>query len=473
MSNFLGSILDSNLGRSVIQQVLPKATELKRYDPALPTYFSGRLLIGSGVNSDVLKTVMRNLQDSAAQVFYPSAAPYSQTMIEAATHTALYIEAADVTSESCEKFDALIFDATELQDTESLIELYQFFNPIMRRLHKSGRILLLGRPPAKAKTAEHAACQRALDGFIRSLAKEVGKKGITAQLMYIEEGAEAYLDAPFRFVLSAKSAYVNAQTFTVCIPQSDVIAYPNWHQPLVGKVALVTGAARGIGASIARTLARDGAKVLGLDIAAAQTDLDNLMEEIGGQALIADISHSDAPERIAEALKALGGGDIIVHNAGVTRDKTLANMPEHWWTTAISINLTAEERITSALLKEAAINPQGRIICVSSMVGISGQFGQTNYAASKAGVIGYVHYMAEQLSEQQITINAVAPGFIETVMTEAIPVVTREIGRRLNSLGQGGKPIDVAELIAFFANPAANGVTGNVVRVCGQALVGA
>lgn len=169
----------------------------------------------------------------------------------------------------------------------------------------------------------------------------------------------------------------------------------------------------------------------------------------------------------------MGGGDIIVHNAGVTRDKTLANMPEHWWKMTIDINLSSNERINEALFKDGTINKGGRIICVSSMNGIGGQAGQTNYAASKAGVIGYVQFMADDLMKKDITINAVAPGFIETAMTDAIPPVTREIGRRLNSLSQGGHPVDVAEAIAFFANPASNGVSGNIVRVCGQSIIGA
>ena len=196
------------------------------------------------------------------------------------------------------------------------------------------------------------------------------------------------------------------------------------------------------------------------------------MQEIDGEVLVGDISKS-APTDIAEKLKAMGGADIIVHNAGVTRDKTLANMPEHWWDMTLDINLSAEERINEALFKTNTLKKGGSIICVSSMNGIAGQMGQTNYAASKAGVIGYVQYMSEQLKKKNITINAVAPGFIETAMTDAIPFMTREVGRRLNSLSQGGKPVDVAETIAFFANPASTGVTGNIVRVCGQSLVGA
>lgn len=473
MSNFVGSILDSSLGRTFMEQVLPKATKLERYNPSRLSYFDGRILIGSSVNGALLEQIMHNLAASQANVFYPASAAFAGDVIKAGEKAQVKTMGVEITPEMYEKFDAVVFDATGFNRSEDLNQLYTFFHPVMRKIKSSGRVIVLGRPPQQAKTASQAAAQRALEGFVRSLAKEVGKKGITAQTMLVAEGAEAYLDAPFRFVLSAKSAYVDAQVFSVVKPQAKALDYPDWHKPLAGKVALVTGAARGIGEAIARTLARDGAKVLGLDIAPAQSDLEKVMADIGGESLVADISAADAPQLVSAKLKELGGGDIIVHNAGVTRDKTLANMPEHWWQMAIDINLSAAERINDQLLADQSINQHGSIICVSSMVGISGQVGQTNYAASKAGVIGYVQYMANQLAAQNITINAVAPGFIETVMTDAIPVVTREIGRRLNSLGQGGKPIDVAELIAFFANPAANGVSGNVVRICGQSLVGA
>ena len=139
----------------------------------------------------------------------------------------------------------------------------------------------------------------------------------------------------------------------------------------------------------------------------------------------------------------------------------------------LEINLTAEERINEALLERKLVRPNGRIVCVSSISGIAGNGGQSNYATSKAGVIGMVESMAPVVAKQKLTINAVAPGFIETQMTAKIPLAMREAGRRMNSLSQGGLPIDVAETIAWYASPASAGVNGNVVRVCGQSLLGA
>jgi len=243
---------------------------------------------------------------------------------------------------------------------------------------------------------------------------------------------------------------------------------------LEGKIALVTGASRGIGEAIARTLARDGAHVVGLDIPPLADDLKALTGEIGGSEIVVDITADDAPALIAAKLEAEHGGvDIVVHNAGVTRDKTLGGMDEERWSLLMEINLSSEERIDDALLDGGKLNANGRIVCVSSMSGIAGNSGQTNYAASKAGVIGMVEALAPELAAKGQTINAVAPGFIETQMTAAMPIGPREAGRRMSSLSQGGLPVDVAETIAWFASPASTGVNGNTVRVCGQNLLGA
>ncbi|MFE1639943.1 3-oxoacyl-ACP reductase, partial [Acinetobacter baumannii] len=355
-----------------------------------------------------------------------------------------------------------------IQNSEQLNELYKFFNPIARQVATSGRVIVIGTTPETAKTVKQAIAQRALEGFIKSVGKEF-KKGITAQVVYVDEGAAANLESTLRFLLSPRSAYVSGQVIRVS--KADVVDV-DWAKPLAGKTALVTGASRGIGEAIAHVLARDGAHVICLDVPQQQADLDRVAADIGGSTLAIDITAADAGEKIKAAAAKQGGLDIIVHNAGITRDKTLANMKPELWDLVININLSAAERVNDYLLENDGLNANGRIVCVSSISGIAGNLGQTNYAASKAGVIGLVKFTAPIL-KNGITINAVAPGFIETQMTAAIPFAIREAGRRMNSMQQGGLPVDVAETIAWFASTASTGVNGNVVRVCGQSLLGA
>ncbi len=233
---------------------------------------------------------------------------------------------------------------------------------------------------------------------------------------------------------------------------------------LDGKVAVVTGASRGIGRSIAQTLARDGAHVVCLDIPDQGEPLVEVANEVDGSALQLDITDDDAPERLAEHLRERhGGADVIVHNAGVTRDRTLGRMSEDEWDMVIAINLTAQERINDALIDGDVLRPGGRIVSVSSVGGIAGNRGQANYATSKAGVIGLVEALAPELAKREATINAVAPGLIETEMTEGIG------GNLLEHVParRAGTPEEVAECVRFLASDGATYVTGVCLTVDG------
>jgi 3-oxoacyl-[acyl-carrier protein] reductase len=248
----------------------------------------------------------------------------------------------------------------------------------------------------------------------------------------------------------------------------------DWNRPLKDRIAVVTGAARGIGAAIAETLARDGAHVVVLDVPAQGAPLAEVANSIGGTAFQIDITAEDAPARLATYLKDRhGGADVFVHNAGITRDRSLVNMTADQWTSVLGVNLEAQLRINETLLADNVLRPAARVICISSTSGIAGNRGQTNYAASKAGIIGMVQALAPRLAERAMTINVVAPGFIETAMTKAMPFATREIGRRINSLNQGGLPVDVAETVAWLGQPGTAGINGQVIRVCGQSILGA
>jgi len=467
--------VNSPFGTSVARALgLPRPEVLRRYR-ADQAEFGGMAAIGAGPSPALLDSLVGVLSGIGMTGVAHGSAP--GWLAAAHRHGAMSgrFQARASDPSATGRVQALIFDATGIAQSSELRSLYAFFHDALRSLVKSGRIVVLGRPPVLCASPRAATAQRALEGMTRSLGKEA-RNGITSNLLYVSGGAD--IEAALRFFLSPRSAYVSGQVVYIDGPAA---APASWAKPLAGQRALVTGAARGIGASIAAVLARHGAIVIGLDIDAARDALDQTMLSIedespsGGAhaALVADIAVPDAPAEIAAALVAAGGMDIVVHNAGITRDKTIARMSAEMWDSVLDINLLAQERIDDALIGQHVLRAGGRIVAVSSISGIAGNRGQTNYASSKAGVIGRVQSMAPVLRERGMTINAVAPGFIETQMTARMPFAAREAGRRLNSMGQGGLPVDVAETVAWLASPACANITGNVVRVCGQSLIGA
>jgi 3-oxoacyl-[acyl-carrier protein] reductase len=468
MSDLYHKVSNSPVGRSVVSALnLPAPVILERQTRSNAPFLEGEVLVSAAPGGAAIETICSVLGASTASLFTVE----NKTLIAPAdikSKTKVSPLKADAIDEK-RRFKALVFDATGIKTTEDLKAVYAFFHPVIRNVAKCGRIVIVGTEPSSCATPAMAASQKALEGFIRSIAKEVGKKGTTAQVIYSVPGAESLIESPLRFCLSPRSAYVSGQTLSVS--KAAKTKATDWNTPLSGKVALVTGASRGIGEAIAKTLARDGAHVVCLDVPQAKDALDAVATEIGGSTLALDITSPDAPQIISSHFKKeFDGMDIVVHNAGITRDKTLGRMPEQFWDLLIDINLSSEERINDALFADEIFNKNARIVCVSS-ISIAGNVGQSNYAASKSGVIGYVESLGKQL-KGGITINAVAPGFIETQMTAAIPFMIREAGRRMNSLNQGGQPGDVAEAIAFFASPASQGMNGNVLRVWGQSLIG-
>ena len=467
MSDRYLKFVNTAFGKTAAQSLgLPAPVPLKRWKRADQPFIEGDVLIGAANSSKAVSTVGKVLGASAAKLFHASA---MDTLNDSAK-SGNKAEALPLNADIDRKFSALVFDATGMKDTTDLKAVYDFFHPTIRKLAGNGRVLVIGQDPSTCRQPAKAAAHQALEGFVRSVGKEVGKKGATANLLWIAPGAEQQLESSIRFFLSPRSAYVSGQVTR--ISKGATAHASNPVAPLAGKIALVTGASRGIGASIAETLSRDGATVIGLDIPPALEDLQKVMTPIKGKAMACDITDEKAPKQIADFVKEhFEGIDLVIHNAGITRDKTLGNMPEHFWDMTIAVNLTAEELIDEELMHQELLRENGRIVCISSISGIAGNFGQTNYSTAKCGVIGYVEAMAKQV-KNGVTINAIAPGFIETQMTAAMPITIREAGRRMNSLSQGGLPVDVAEAIAWYCNPASNGVNGNVVRVCGQSLIG-
>ena len=448
-SDLFSQVVNSGPGSFLAKQLgVPQPETLRRHRPGEPP-LAGSLLIGG-----------------AGRVVEP---------LRAALDKDYDLVGNNLGGRWADRFGGLVFDATGITEPEGLRGLYEFFTPLLRNLGHSARVVVVGTTPDAAPSPHERIAQRALEGFTRSLGKEL-RNGSTVALVYLSPDAKPAatgLESTMRFILSGRSAYVDGQVFYV--GEADSTPPADWERPLDGKVAIVTGAARGIGATIAEVFARDGARVVAIDVESAAETLAETASQVGGTALWLDVTAEDAVDKLTEHLREHHGGhaDILVNNAGITRDKLLANMDDARWDAVLAVNLLAPLRLTEGLVGNGSIGEGGRIIGLSSMAGIAGNRGQTNYATTKAGMIGLTQALAPELYDKGITINAVAPGFIETQMTAAIPLATREVGRRMNSLLQGGQPVDVAETIAYFASPASNAVTGNTIRVCGQAMLGA
>ena len=437
--------VSAGFGKDLAKRLrLPQPAILRRYAPDAPLLTGPVLVLGSSAGTDALAAALLDWKLDVRRHATPK-----------------------------EKLGGIVVVLDELSAPGDLSEPVLALGASLRDLVSNARVVTVSRQVTAALEPELAAARNGVDGILRSVAKEL-RGGATANGIVLADDAgttsRSTLGA-LRFFLSGRSAFVDGQFLTVTGTGGELPA--DWAAPLAGKVAVVTGAARGIGAAIARTLRRDGADVVVVDVPAAGEQLAAVANEVHGTALQLDITAPDAGQRILEhATARYGRLDIVVHNAGITRDKLLANMDAARWDSVIAVNISAQLRMNRAFLSSTGLGSHPRIVSVASTSGIAGNRGQTNYAASKAGVMGMVTATAKLLEPLGGTINAVAPGFIETEMTARIPFGTRELARRLNSLQQGGKPQDVAETIAFLASDAAGGITGNVLRVCGQNLVG-
>ncbi|WP_329105356.1 3-oxoacyl-ACP reductase [Micromonospora sp. NBC_01699] len=475
MSDRYASFANSGAGRALVKRLgLPDPPRLRRYRPGDPLV-PGPVLLDAAPGGRLREPVAKLLTAAGIELADPSTTttPVATTTPTTTTPTTTTPAA---TTPTGSRPAALVYDATGVTDSTGLRPLYDFFHAHARSVQPSGRVIVLGTPPEVCAAPREATAQRALEGLTRSIGKEFGR-GITAQLVYVDRNAGTAIESTLRFLLSGRSAYVSGQVVRISDPgpgDDGDRERIDWDRPLAGKVALVTGAARGIGTAVAQVLARDGAHVVALDVPAVGDLLAEVANDIRGSAVQLDLTAPDAPTRLADLFGDRHGRvDIVVHNAGITRDRTIARMDAAGWDSVLAVNLSSQERINDLLLYRDLIPAGGRLVSVSSIAGIAGNRGQTNYATAKAGVIGLVQSMTPVLAGRGITINAVAPGFIETRLTARMPIGLREAGRRLNSMAQGGLPVDVAETIAWFAAPTSAGVTGNIVRVCGQSLLGA
>ncbi|MGC5048266.1 3-oxoacyl-ACP reductase [Micrococcus porci] len=445
-----GDLVRTRLGRRLTGALgLPQPAELRRHTAGDPAVRGTVLVLGGTPAADAARALVT--AEGARAVAHPAEGERLAAVI------------------AC--FDGVAAPG-DLSDTALAL------GGALRSLEPSAHVVTVVEDPEEAEEPAVRAARAGVMGLTRSLAHEMRRGGVANGLL-LRGGARLGDAGPagaLRFLLSGRSAFVSGQFLPAAAGAGSAPAAAE-ARPLEGRVAVVTGAARGIGAAILRTLARDGATVVGVDLPAAGEDLARIVNELGGTALPLDITAPDAGARIVEHARARHGRlDVVVHNAGITKDKLLANMDAARWDAVLAVNTASQLAINEVLLSaEAAdvVSPDIRIVGLASISGIAGNRGQTNYAASKAGVIGLTAATAPDLAARGGGITAVAPGFIETEMTAKIPLVTRELGRRVNSLQQGGRPEDVAEAVAFLSSPAASGINGTTLRVCGQSMLGA
>lgn len=456
LDSLIAGALNSPLGKKAMAAAgFAEATKLRRGE-ALP---SGPLALGVVGESSAVADALAAVGLSAEPALIDS--PETRTKDDKGRDQAPAYPA---------KIGAVLVDASQAATVDQLEQVRAVLRPAMRGLEPSGRVIIVAADPATASSVEQAAVRQALDGIMRSVGKEL-RAGATANLVQVADSTTpAQLGVVLQFLLSGRSAYVNGQPLVL----ADVATTPAPE----GRIVVVTGAARGIGAAIARRFAADGARVVVVDVPMAGEALAGVANELHGTALQLDITVPDAGARIAEHIaQRYGDGariGALVHCAGILRDRMLANLDEVRWASVLQVNLAAQLRMNEVLLDPSVaggLADGARIVAVASTSGWAGNKGQTNYAASKAGVMGMVRALAPSVAERGIVVNGVAPGFIETDMTASIPVIDREIFRRSSSLLQGGKPADVAEAIVFLADPKTP-MNGQVVRVCGQLIVG-
>ncbi|MBI2399433.1 MAG: 3-oxoacyl-ACP reductase FabG [Xanthomonadales bacterium] len=238
---------------------------------------------------------------------------------------------------------------------------------------------------------------------------------------------------------------------------------------LQGEIALVTGASRGIGAAIADTLAKAGAKVIGTATSeSGAAAISERMAALGGVGRVLDVGSSDSVEALVDAVgKEFGAISILVNNAGITRDGLLMRMKDEDWDAILNTNLSSIYRTSKATMRGMMKARKGRIISIASVIGVMGNAGQANYAAAKAGIIGFSKSLAKEIGSRGITVNVVAPGFIETDMTRALPEDNKKAMMASIALGRFGAPEDIANAVLFLASPMAAYITGETVHVNG------
>eukprot|EP01137_Pigoraptor_chileana_P028387 Opistho-2@12295 len=501
-SDYLVRIAAHPTGRKVLKALgLPRPAHLIRdYNPVTRPLKNAQIVVLSGSNTPSRMCAVDAIVGAGGTTCGP------------ATTTVKVSMAGRIPPRTILSSGAVI-DLTDVTTIDGISALFRRTKEALNRLDSNARIVFLTRDPTEASlhTGESAAVAAACAGFVRSLSKELGMSGTTANLLCVADGAVRDIPEPLVHLLSNKSAFITGQVIsltgdlgaalttsapsaaghtgvssqsmtidsTISTADAQAAHLPDrlylWRERLTGRQIVVTGAARGIGASTATRLAEEGAKLLLVDHPSQEEALADMTRRLFGRAsyACADLGAEDASASVAASVAGwcVGGLDGFVHNAGITRDRMFSRMEESAFQRVIDVNLGAIIKIDRALFAGGHVRDNARMVLVSSISGIAGAAGQTNYSASKSGVIGYCRQMAKEWASRGLAYNAVAPGFIETPMTAAMPAVAREVARRSNSMSQGGVPLDIAETIVLLSSPRTR-LTGQVVRVCGGHPIG-
>jgi 3-oxoacyl-[acyl-carrier protein] reductase len=385
------------------------------------------------------------------------------------------VERASSEMDGQKKLHAVVCDTRNITSLDDLTLLHTHLQKSASQLGKNGRLIMVSGSKSGREAVVSSTVAAAVGGFTKSLSKEYGGAGITANMIRVADGAHSSgEDGCLSFLLSDRSSFITGQFFDVTNREPATASNSNFAD-INRKRIVVTGASRGIGESTVKLLHADGAQVLLVDHPSMADRLGALASKLNFKHLTLDVTDPEAPSKLKDGVGAAFGDaklDVVVHNAGITKDKSFKKMSDADFRSVIQVNLASIHRMDQALLSGSVLNAGSRLVYLSSVNGIAGAFGQTNYSCTKAGIIGYARAMARAYGDKGIAFNAVAPGFIETEMTGKIPFLTRNVARHLNSLLQEGYPLDVAEIIAFLASHSSSGLNGETIRVCGGNLVG-
>lgn len=379
------------------------------------------------------------------------------------------------------KTNSIICDVRGIRSAENLVLLHSSLQDSIAKLARNGRVVMIANDPSSLigqRNAAAAAAASGVQGFIKSFAKEAAGKGITANTLMVDRdfNVSQGLPGPLNFFLSKRSAFITGQTLKLTNNSLiNINENPADSFSVRGKRVILTGASRGIGAYAAQLFAAEGANLLLVDHPVVEKALTDFASKLKCSCLSLDVADVNASRILKESIICSFGDanvDVVIHNAGITRDKSYKKMTVDNFRSVIDVNLASIIRLDEMLFSHC-LRPGSKAVYLSSISGIAGTFGQTNYSCSKAGIMGYVSSLGASVGKHGVGVNAVAPGFIETEMTGKIPLFVRNVGRHMNALLQGGHPADVAEALLFFSTPAAVGVNGNTLRVCGNHLLGA